>query len=66
MPTPRDRHIPDLVSAAEAAAILGITRQAVQLAANNGQLLGAKVGSTWVFRRVVVERAAAGRANDSA
>lgn len=58
---PRDRHIPDLVSATEAAEILGVTRQAIQLAANNGQLLGAKVGSTWVFRRAVVERAAAER-----
>lgn len=59
MPTPlRDKHIPDLVSATEAAGILGVTRQAVQLMANNGQLLGAKIGTTWVFRRVVVERAA--------
>jgi len=62
MPTPpRDRHIPDLVSATEAADLLGVTRQAVQLMANNGQLRGAKVGSTWVFRRVVVERTAAER-----
>jgi len=58
---PRDRHIPDLVSATEAAALLDVSRQAVQLMANNGQLVGAKVGSTWVFRRVVVERAAAER-----
>lgn len=58
---PRDRHIPDLVSATEAAAMLGVTRQAVQLMANNGQLLGAKVGNTWVFRRVLVEREATER-----
>lgn len=58
---PRDPHIPDLVSATEAAEILGITRQAVQLAANNSQLKGAKVGSTWVFRRAVVDKAAAER-----
>jgi hypothetical protein len=60
-PPPRDRHIPDLVSATEAANLLGVTRQAVQLMANNAQLLGAKVGNTWVFRRVVVEREAAER-----
>jgi excisionase family DNA binding protein len=58
VPAPRDRHIPDLVSATEAAEMLGVTRQAVQLMANNGQLPGAKVGNTWVFRRVLVERAA--------
>jgi hypothetical protein len=63
--TPRDRHIPDLVSAAEAAETLRVTRQAVQLMANNGQLLGAKVGNTWVFRRVVVERSAADRSRDA-
>lgn len=38
--------------------MLGVTRQAVHLMANNGQLLGEKAGETWVFRRVVVERAA--------
>jgi excisionase family DNA binding protein len=59
--SPRDRRIPDLVSATEAAAILGVTRQAVQLMANNGQLLGAKVGKTWVFRRALVEKAAGDR-----
>lgn len=55
--TPRDSKIPDLVSATEAAEILGITRQAVNLRASRGQLLGAQVGTTWVFRRVVVEAA---------
>jgi hypothetical protein len=40
--------------------MLGVTRQAVQLMANNGQLLGAKAGATWVFRRALVE-AEAGR-----
>jgi excisionase family DNA binding protein len=58
----RDRHIPDLVSKAEAAAILGVSHQAVQLMVDKGRLAGAKVGSTWVFRRVVVERFATGRA----
>lgn len=59
---PRDRHIPDLVSASEAATMLGLTRQAIQLMANNGQLPGAKIGNGWVFRRSVVERAAKERA----
>lgn len=58
---PRDQHIPDLVSATEAATLLGVTRQAVQLMANNGQLRGAKVGATWVFRRAVVDKAVAER-----
>lgn len=54
---PRDPRIPDLVSATEAAEILGISRQAVNLRASRGQLLGAQVGTTWVFRRTVVEAA---------
>lgn len=58
---PRDPHIPDLVSATEAAEILHLTRQAVQLMATNGKLRGAKVGATWVFRRTVVDKAAAER-----
>lgn len=58
---PRDRQIPDLVSATEAADMLGVSRQAIQLMANNGQLLGAKAGKTWVFRRAVVDRAKAER-----
>ncbi|TDC63864.1 DNA-binding protein [Micromonospora sp. KC207] len=58
MPTmPRDPRIPDLVSATEAAEILGISRQAVNLRASRGQLLGAQVGTTWVFRRAIVEAA---------
>jgi hypothetical protein len=63
-PTPRDPKIPDLVSATEAAAMLGRTRQAVQLAANEGRLLGAKVGETWVFRRAVVEKVVKDRQDD--
>lgn len=54
---PRDPKIPELVSAADAADMLHISRQAVVLRAAAGQLLGAKVGNTWVFRKVVVERA---------
>lgn len=52
----RDRHIPDLVSKAQAAEILGISHQAVQQMVANGRLKGAQVGTTWVFRRAVVER----------
>lgn len=53
---PRDRYIPDLVSLSEAAAILGVTRQAAHKMATKGHLRGARVGGTWVFRRVAVER----------
>lgn len=56
---PRDRHIPDLVSLAEAGEILGVTRQGVHKMVVRGELRGARVGTTWVFRRVVVERIAA-------
>jgi excisionase family DNA binding protein len=52
----RDRHIPDMVSKAQAAEILGISHQAVQQMVANGRLKGAQVGTTWVFRRAVVER----------
>lgn len=54
---PRDPRIPDLVSLTEAAKMLGITRQAAHLRAQNGQLRGALIGKTWVFRRAVVEAA---------
>lgn len=54
---PRDRHIPDLVSLQQAADILGHTKQAVHKMVMKGQLRGARVGTTWVFRRVVVEKA---------
>lgn len=52
-----DRHIPDLVSITEAAEILGITRAAVHLRIQAGQLAARQAGTTWVMRRVVVERA---------
>jgi excisionase family DNA binding protein len=51
----RDPRIPDLVSKAQAAEILGVSHQAVQLMIDKGRLKGAKVGSTWVFRRTAVE-----------
>jgi excisionase family DNA binding protein len=50
----RDPKIPDLVSKAEAAEILGISHQAVQQMVDKGRLRGAKIGSTWVFRRAAV------------
>jgi excisionase family DNA binding protein len=53
---PRDRHIPDLVSLTEAADILGVSRAAVHKMVAKAQLVGAQVGTTWVFRRAVVER----------
>lgn len=52
---PRDRHIPDLVSLAEAAQIMGMTRQAAHQLVQRGLLVGAQVGTTWVFRRSVAE-----------
>lgn len=57
----RDRHIPDLVSKAEAAAIIGISHQAVQQMIDNNRLPCAKVGNAWVIRRAVAERVAAER-----
>jgi excisionase family DNA binding protein len=53
----RDPKLPELVSASEAAVLLGISRQAVLKRAERGQLLGAQAGTTWVFRRAVVEAA---------
>ncbi|WP_320069589.1 helix-turn-helix domain-containing protein [Micromonospora sp. RTGN7] len=54
---PRDPRIPDLVSLQEAADILGISKQAVHKRIKAAQLVGAQVGSAWVFRRSVVEAA---------
>ena len=52
--TERDKRIPDLVSKAEAAEILGVKHQAVQQMVDKGRLKGAKIGSTWVFSRAAV------------
>lgn len=52
--TERDGRIPDLVSKAQAAEILGVSHQAVQKMIDKGRLKGALVGSTWVFRRAAV------------
>lgn len=57
MPEPRrDRHIPDLVSLTEAAEMLHISRAAAHKMVMGGRLVGAQVGTTWVFRRAAVER----------
>lgn len=53
---PRDRRIPDLVSLTEVAEMLDVSRAAVHKMVAAGRLPGAQVGTTWVFRRVVVER----------
>lgn len=62
----RDRHIPDLVSLSQAAEILGVSRQAVHKMITNGRLQGALVGTTWVFRRIAVERMAPRTTDDVA
>lgn len=54
----RDPEIPDLVDLTEAAAILGISRQAMHKRAAKGRPVGAQVGGGWVFRRVVIAAAA--------
>lgn len=41
--------LPELVSVTDAAAALGVTRQAVLQRLESGALLGSKVGSTWVI-----------------
>lgn len=53
---PRDPRIPELVSLTEAARIMGVSRQMAHKMVENGQLRGAQVGTTWVFRKAVVER----------
>ena len=45
----------DLLSASEAAALLGVTRQAVVKWANQGRLRGFKAGRDWRFERADVE-----------
>lgn len=61
----RDPEIPDLVDLTEAAATLGISRQAMHKRAAKGNPAGAQVGGGWVFRRVVVEAAAAQKKTDA-
>lgn len=51
----RDPNIPDLVTATEAAEIMGITRAAVSKRYVDGKLPGADVGHVVVFRRALVD-----------
>lgn len=51
-----DRHMPKLVNLNGAAEILGVSPQYVHRLAERGELVGAKIGASWVFRRVAVER----------
>ena len=51
-----DRHMPELVNLNGAAEILGVRAQYVHRLAERGQLVGQKVGASWMFRRAVVER----------
>lgn len=53
--------VPELLGAAEAAGLLGVSRQRVQQMAQEGKLQGRVVGRSLVFTRTSVE-AAAGRA----
>ena len=43
--------IPDLVSVTEAAALAGVTRQAILQRLESGSLAGRKVGTTWAVQR---------------
>jgi excisionase family DNA binding protein len=51
-----DRHMPKLLNLNGAAEVLGVSPQYVHRLAERGELVGAKIGSSWVFRRVTVER----------
>ncbi|WP_250029918.1 helix-turn-helix domain-containing protein [Paractinoplanes maris] len=51
-----DRHMPKLLNLNGAAEVLGVSPQYVHRLAERGQLVGAKIGASWYFRRVVVER----------
>lgn len=56
MTTPApDPKIPPLLSAAEAAEALGVTRQAIVKSAAAGRIPGRLVGKTWVFRLAAIE-----------
>lgn len=59
-----DRHLPELVNLNGAAKILGVVPQYVHRLAERGQLVGQKVGASWIFRKVVVERLREQRAKD--
>ncbi len=50
--------VPDLVSVAEAATVLGITRHAVHQRIRSGALPAQRVGTTWVLQRGLLTGAA--------
>ncbi len=51
-----DRHMPKLLNLNGAAEVLGVSPQYVHRIAERGELPGAKIGASWFFRRIVVER----------
>lgn len=50
----RDDAIPDLVDLTEAADLLGLSKQGTLNLANSGDLDGARIGRSYVFRRAAV------------
>ncbi|MCX5119201.1 helix-turn-helix domain-containing protein [Micromonospora sp. NBC_00362] len=60
----RDPYIPDLLSAAEAADILKLTRQGVHKRWATGQLPGTTAGQAVVFRRELIEAIAKAELGD--
>ncbi len=56
-----DRGLPKLLNLKGAADLLGVSPQYVHRLAERGQLVGAKIGASWIFRRVMVERLKAQR-----
>jgi excisionase family DNA binding protein len=51
-----DRHMPKLLNLNGAADVLGVSPQYVHRLAEREELQGAKIGASWIFRRVTVER----------
>jgi excisionase family DNA binding protein len=51
-----DRHMPKLLNLNGAAEVLGVSAQYAHRLAERGELVGVKIGASWLFRRVVVER----------
>ncbi|MEU4558451.1 helix-turn-helix domain-containing protein [Actinoplanes sp. NPDC023936] len=51
-----DRHMPKLLNLKGAADVLGVSAQYVHRLAEREELPGLKLGASWIFRRVVVER----------
>lgn len=56
-----DRHMPKLLNLNGAAEVLGVSPQYAHRLAERGELVGAKIGASWLFRRTVVERLRAQR-----